>query len=164
MEKENAAPQPLTDNSHDYVSSPNRRKSTSFLAVKEAVYQLTCLNDFVCEKLGAGFFADVYKVVLISITVCDMCLHVVCDCRLGIKPQERSWYWRWIDPVTARNRCWLRYSYWTDSLIQTSLGTYTYLYNITIAIETHCSVVLFIKHIFVLVSKGLASMRVSCTH
>lgn len=62
MEKENAVPQETTDSSDDYVSSPNRRKSTSFLAVKEAVYQLTCLNDFVREKLGAGFFADVYKV------------------------------------------------------------------------------------------------------
>ncbi len=44
------------------IYSPNRRKSTSFLAVREAVYQLTCLNDFSCENLGAGFFADVYKV------------------------------------------------------------------------------------------------------
>ena len=50
------------DSSDESSYSPNRRKSTSFLAVKEAVYQLTCLNDFTCEELGAGFFADVYKV------------------------------------------------------------------------------------------------------
>ena len=39
-----------------------RLKSRSFEAVKSALYQLTRLNDFQTEKIGAGFFADVYKV------------------------------------------------------------------------------------------------------
>ena len=36
----------------------------SFLAVRSALYQLTCLSDFQTEKLGSGFFADVFKVKL----------------------------------------------------------------------------------------------------
>lgn len=40
----------------------SRRTSTSFLAVRDALYQLTCLNDFTSQKIGGGFFADVFKV------------------------------------------------------------------------------------------------------
>ena len=39
----------------------SRRTSTSFLAVRDALYQLTCLNDFTSQKIGGGFFADVFK-------------------------------------------------------------------------------------------------------
>ena len=55
-----------SDSSNDsYDSRPTpkiRPRSMSFLAVRQAVFQLTCLNDFTLEKIGAGFFADVYKV------------------------------------------------------------------------------------------------------
>ncbi len=67
----------LYNSSIDYCSSPNRRKSTSYLAVKEALYQLTCLNDFICEDLGAGFFADVYKVSRSQLWLCVCVLYVV---------------------------------------------------------------------------------------
>ena len=52
--------------SEDSCDSPTtlsgRRKSLSFMAVRSALYQLTCLNDFKTEKLGSGFFAEVFKV------------------------------------------------------------------------------------------------------
>lgn len=46
-----------------------RPRSASYIALRSAVYQITCLNDFNLEKIGSGFFADVYKVksyVLVS--------------------------------------------------------------------------------------------------
>ena len=39
-----------------------RPRSASYIALRSAVYQITCLNDFNREKIGSGFFADVYKV------------------------------------------------------------------------------------------------------
>lgn len=49
------------------MRKPRRRlTSRSFEAVKAALYQLTRLNDFQTEKIGAGFFADVYKVVIVD--------------------------------------------------------------------------------------------------
>lgn len=39
-----------------------RPRSASFIAVRSAVFQLTSLSDFKLEKIGSGFFADVYKV------------------------------------------------------------------------------------------------------
>ena len=36
--------------------------SASYIAVRDALYQLTRLNDFRAEKIGGGFYADVFKV------------------------------------------------------------------------------------------------------
>ena len=39
-----------------------RPRSASYAALRSAVYQLTSMADFKREKIGAGFFADVFKV------------------------------------------------------------------------------------------------------
>ena len=39
-----------------------RPRSASYVALRSAVYQITSLSDFTREKIGSGFFADVYKV------------------------------------------------------------------------------------------------------
>ena len=50
--------------STDYVPrrSSGRPRSASYAALRSAVYQITSLSDFTREKIGSGFFADVYKV------------------------------------------------------------------------------------------------------
>lgn len=40
-----------------------RPRSASYVALRSAVYQITSLSDFMLEKIGSGFFADVYKVL-----------------------------------------------------------------------------------------------------
>ena len=42
--------------------------SASYIAVRAALYQLTRLSDFRAEKIGGGFYADVFKV---SLSCCD---------------------------------------------------------------------------------------------
>lgn len=39
-----------------------RPRSASYAALRSAVYQLTSIADFKLEKIGSGFFADVFKV------------------------------------------------------------------------------------------------------
>ena len=46
-----------------------RPRSASFMAVRSAVFQLTSLSDFKLEKIGSGFFADVYKVRVALVTL-----------------------------------------------------------------------------------------------
>lgn len=50
--------------STDFVPrrSSGRPRSASYVALRSAVYQISCMNDFTREKIGSGFFADVYKV------------------------------------------------------------------------------------------------------
>ena len=50
------------DSCDSSAALPGRRKSMSFVAVRSALYQLTCFSDFKTEKLGSGFFAEVFKV------------------------------------------------------------------------------------------------------
>ena len=50
-----------------------KRRSSSFVAVQSALFQLNCLEDFDLEKIGEGFFARVYKV-----NTCNQ-LHILYD-------------------------------------------------------------------------------------
>ena len=43
-----------------------RPRSASYVALRTAVYQLTSLADFKLDKIGSGFFADVFKVTCTS--------------------------------------------------------------------------------------------------
>ena len=40
---------------------PRRPRSASYIAVRAALYQLTSFADFSTQKIGAGFYADVFK-------------------------------------------------------------------------------------------------------
>lgn len=73
LRREQSHPVATLQDSEDSTQPPkasllrrSRPRSASYVALRSAVYQLTCLNDFNREKIGSGFFADVYKVKVVS--------------------------------------------------------------------------------------------------
>ena len=59
---------------HDRPNGRKRPCSASYVAVRSALYQLTRLNDFRHEKIGGGFYADVFKVCVLATEYVHTCI------------------------------------------------------------------------------------------